>query len=719
MSMRDSVFSKLEKRFSWPVVEVAAYNDKYVLHYELGDVDPAKATEELKELLLELEAVGLSTEVRVGYDESLLIFVKAPKELLGNCVHKARVKDWLYGVVPIKPKGNSNTVVDGKFEAEDLLSLYHLITWPKDLGGAGITPDLGRWKNVKSLFPVHNPATNHDLLRHLSRRFFLRVEDLDQIRDLFGAKVAFYFAFTQTYILALLFPSITGLLAWLFLPQYSLVYAILTGLWCTVFLEYWKIQETDLSIRWEVNGVGRIKINRPQFKYEKVFVDDFGRTIHYFPKWKAIARQMLQIPFVLMSLFTLGALIIIVFTIEVMIVEEYEGPYKWYLEYLPTILLAIAIPYISQFLENVAEFVTEFENHRTKDNHEMSRTQKIFVLNFITNYLPIFLTAFVYVPFGDYVIPYLETILHHVVRSSREFMDMSFQADPNRLRNQVIALTLTGQVSHFGEEFLFPFIMQSVRRWYNEYRSDRVKDAFLRELGKDHPEDLAFLSTVRNQSTLEPYNVQEDISQMVIQFGYLALFSPVWPLVPIGFLLNNWFELRSDFLKICIEHQRPTPERTDGIGPWIHSLAFLNWLGSISTAAVVHLFGANALGYVYDVSSKDVWWTLPITIFVSEHVFLLLRSVVQFSLQRIGSQQIRRQRNEEYARRKNQLEEYEANKNSVSLLTVDQRRMHRKKSVQMNREPFFTRQAEEGKSFEVTITLIKALKPNAKGGKED
>ena len=241
------------------------------------------------------------------------------------------MKDWLYGVVPVKPNGDNTTVVDSEYEAEDLLSLYNLVSWPKDIGGAGITPGLGQWENVKSVFPIHNPQTNHDLLRHLGGRLYLRVEDLDRIRDLFGAKVAFYFAFTQTYIISLLFPSITGILAWIFLPGYSLVYALITGLWCNIFLEYWKIRETDLSIRWKVKGVGRMKLNRPEFKYEKVFVDDFGRTIHYFPKWKAIMRQMLQVPFVLMSLITLGALIIIVFALEILIVEEYEGPYKWYL----------------------------------------------------------------------------------------------------------------------------------------------------------------------------------------------------------------------------------------------------------------------------------------------------------------------------------------------------------------------------------------------------
>ncbi len=141
-------------------------------------------------------------------------------------------------------------------------------------------------------------------------------------------------------------------------------------------------------------------------------------------------------------------------------------------------------------------------------------------------------------------------------------------------------------------------------------------------------------------------------------------------------------------------------------------------LGSISTAAVVHLFGREALGGLYTIDNKNIWWTLPITIFVSEHVFLVLRVIVQFALQRVGSEQIRQQRNEEYARRKSQLDEFEAHKNRISHLSVDQRRMHRKQSVQMNREPFFTRQSEEGRSLEVGISLIKALKANGKGTKE-
>jgi anoctamin-10 len=241
------------------------------------------------------------------------------------------VKDWLYGITKSHPAGTAKSVVTGAFEAEDVLSVYHLVSWRKELGGAGITPGFEPWKNVTAIFPLHNHRTNRALLAHLSTRVFLDLSDLDQIRDLFGSKTAFYFAFIQTYFRSLAFPCVAGIVAWAFLPKYSLVFALFIGIWCTVFLEYWKIKETDLAIRWNVRGVGNLKLNRPQFRYEEEIIDSAGRIIHVFPRWKRIVRQMVVIPFVLISTLLLGLLIACVFTIETFIGEAYEGPYKFYL----------------------------------------------------------------------------------------------------------------------------------------------------------------------------------------------------------------------------------------------------------------------------------------------------------------------------------------------------------------------------------------------------
>lgn len=100
-----------------------------------------------------------------------------------------RVRDWLYGIIAEHPGGGGQTMVDAKYEAEDLLSMHHMLSWPKEMGGAGITPGYGRFRCVQSMFPLHNPRTSQALLRYLGKKLILRDDDFDQIRDLLGAKV--------------------------------------------------------------------------------------------------------------------------------------------------------------------------------------------------------------------------------------------------------------------------------------------------------------------------------------------------------------------------------------------------------------------------------------------------------------------------------------------------------------------------------------------------
>lgn len=335
----------------------------------------------------------------------------------------------------------------------------------------------------------------------------------------------------------------------------------------------------------------------------------------------------------------------------------------------------------------------------------MSLTQKIFVLNIITNYLPILITAFIYVPFGDDVVPWLEGMTKSFLGAiGQKYMDddLTFHVDSDRLRDEVIALVVTGQISGFFDENIMPVLKHKAQGLYRDYKRAHSKDAMLLSIVKDDPDEARFLRTARNQATLDKYNVQDDIAEIVLQFGYLSLFSPVWPLIPIGFLVNNVIELRTDFLKICNEFQRPAPVRTDGIGPWINSLDVLTWAGSISTGAIVHLFGANTIG-------RGAWWALPITIFISEHIFLGLRAVVKFVLQRIGSEQIRKQRQQRYAVRVKHLEELEANKQAGLMLSVAER--ERRKSIRvMGHESFWTSQADDGASAVAGIGLIQAVK---------
>jgi hypothetical protein len=371
-------------------------------------------------------------------------------------------------------------------------------------------------------------------------------------------------------------------------------------------------------------------------------------------------------------------------------------------EYVPTILLGIALPQLNNRLEAIATFLTDFENHRTADNYDMSRTQKLFFLQIITNYLPIFITAFLYVPFGEQIVPRLASLARNLggSRVSRYLGQATTQQiDSDRLRTEIIALALTGQLSSFIEENLLPVLKRRLLEWY---RASRTGYSAFSSITNDNPTEMGILESARRQAKLEPYNVQDDIAEIVLQFGFLALFSPVWPLISIGFVVNNVIELRTDFIKMTRQHQRPAPVRTDGIGPWIVSLDIIAWAGSISTGAIVHLYNPNPI-------AGGGWWALPITILISEHIFLMLRALTHFILDRIGSEHIRKQRNQRYLSRVKHLEEMEANRRATLLETPAER--ERNKFIRAtSSDAFFATQVEEGASAQAGISFIHAFR---------
>jgi len=94
---------------------------------------------------------------------------------------------------------------------------------------------------------------------------------------------------------------------------------------------------------------------------------------------------------------------------------------------------------------------------------------------------------------------------------------------------------------------------------------------------------------------------------MVTQFGYVGLYSTIWPLAPLMALINNWLELRSDAFKVTTHTRRPVPVRSDTIGPWLENMvcefmhgcyntdgtfsqSFISWLAALTNTALVYLF---------------------------------------------------------------------------------------------------------------------------------
>lgn len=56
--------------------------------------------------------------------------------------------------------------------------------------------------------------------------------------------------------------------------------------------------------------------------------------------------------------------------------------------------------------------------------------------------------------------------------------------------------------------------------------------------------------------------------ELLVQFGYLSLFSCVYPLTAVLLLINNLTEIRSDAYKICQLFRKPFSTPVANMGVW-------------------------------------------------------------------------------------------------------------------------------------------------------
>jgi hypothetical protein len=152
--------------------------------------------------------------------------------------------------------------------------------------------------------------------------------------------------------------------------------------------------------------------------------------------------------------------------------------------------------------------------------------QKVFVLNFVTSYLPIFLTAFVYVPFAQIIVPYLDVFQYAVkplIENEKQVVTpkVGFRINPDRLKKQIIYFTVTAQIVNFALKVIIPYIQHAVfvkvKEVKAEYATKRGGTSSSTE--DDPPEEAEFLARVRNEAELANYDVTSDFREMIVQFG--------------------------------------------------------------------------------------------------------------------------------------------------------------------------------------------------------
>ncbi|XP_043544656.1 anoctamin-10 isoform X2 [Chiloscyllium plagiosum] len=225
------------------------------------------------------------------------------------------------------------------------------------------------------------------------------------------------------------------------------------------------------------------------------------------------------------------------------------------------------------------------ENHRLESSYQNHLVLKVLVFNFVNCFASLFYIAFI-------------------------LQDMKL------LRQNLAALLITSQIINQFVESLFPYCLQKHR-----------KKIIKQKLSISTEEKEPLTDQVKLEGKMDTFlGTFDDYLELFQQFGYVSLFSCVYPLAAILAVLNNITEVFSDALKMCRVFKRPFSQPGSDIGVWL--LAF-ETMGVISVMTNCALIGMSPQVKSF-FQGKSI--ELVLLIVGVEHVLLGLKFILAFAI---------------------------------------------------------------------------------------
>ena len=613
--------------------------------------------QELERLMARLRDVGLVSVSRAGPRArgQVLVFVHIEHAVLQEMRQIERSQDFLHGVVTAEELS-----MDEPFKpAERVRYTHKRITAPYRASsaeqGAGITARCAEFPHVMDMMPLHDSSFNQAWIKtwsHVSLAsivYGIDQSEIDKLRDHFGVHIAMYFAFLNAYSKSLVPMAVTGFIFWLSGLANHHMYACLVVLWAIAFVEYWHIRERMLAVRWGMTGVSSVSERNSHFTPRTKSLSPItGMEEEVFENWRRDVRFLLCVPVTILFLVFLVSTMAAIFLFQVVVDEVYDGPAKSLVALIPTILFSTCIPLIQSAWRMAAQIMTNFENHATVHRFQSSLTFKIFGMQSIVTYGILALTAYMYLPFGEYLINqlqvhgYLDRLFAFVTRDPNAFKGriQPFHVSPTGLHDQLFAMSVTQQLMNTFTEVILPILWRHAEKFINKIRgSSRRKE--LEAFAKTN-RDQAFLERVQNEFDLDVYDEFTDYAEMATQLGVISLWSVLWPLAPVMSVVNNFFELRSDAFKLVVNMRRPIPRRVESIGSWSSVLSYLAHLSFFTNFTMLFIFDTfkpdSASSYKppsNELRKRIELWLQPFfAALLLNYAFSMVPSIVRYVLER-------------------------------------------------------------------------------------
>ncbi|XP_058252824.1 anoctamin-10 [Hemibagrus wyckioides] len=468
---------------------------------------------------------------------------------------------------------------------------------------------------IQDVFPLCDEKKLHALGKEWYLQKSLWGQPLDSIHAYFGGAIAFYFSFLDFYTWALVPPAVLGLFITFFLPgapptdepkadnstpgpgssdgddsQLSvsayMVQALFSMVWSTVFMELWKRRSAALSYRWgTLTLTEQFQEPRPGFQGEVGINPVTGRMEPLFPETQRQMRVgLVSVPVVglFLGFVVLGMVGFYYCESTMASIHKASGSFLTAtLSYLPSIIHIVYTNMLGNAYRTVALKLTEWENHREESAFQYHHTTKVLVFTFFNNF----------------------AVLFHIA---------IFKQDLHLLHKRLSSLLILSQVVNQFTEIVVPYVV------------DRFYSSSQKELKEDDPA----ADHMQAEGNLPPFpGLFLEYIELLVQFGYLSLFSCVYPLTAVLLLINNITEIRGDAYKICRLFRKPFSPPESGIGVWQAAFEVLSFLSVISNCWLLFL-APRIKAFTLDSGLSP---SLVLIFFIMlEHVLIIVKMILAF-----------------------------------------------------------------------------------------
>lgn len=454
-----------------------------------------------------------------------------------------------------------------------------------------------------------------------------QLQPLEHIKDYFGTKIALYFCWLEFYTLMLGISSFIGVccfvlsfmsidgsketqeicdsdiemcpncdscqtwplknacffrkLSYLVDNPITVIFAIFMSLWSVTLLEFWKRRQAKLQYDWHINDLCEIEQpSRPQYhiqagvEYGDIQFSEKGvwnRPNISFKKRKLPARFFSTATVLFLVLIATAATlsVIIYRTYTTYAVTKMNATYGKFIATMTSAFInLVLILTLNVVYKRLAELLTEYELHRTQVEYDDALALKVYVLQFVNYY-----STLIYIAF------FKSNMTGFPGKYSRLFdMRQEECCSGECLSEITIQLWII-----FGFKQIFNSIIEMGRPVFHKwYKTVRMGGKTFQQNAERWFNDLR-LQEFTTKSLLPEY------MEMVVQFGFVTLFSFAFPLAPLFAMLNNIFEIRLDAKKLVKYSRRTIGEDVKDIGIWFK---ILEWIVRISVLVNVRIFYA-------------------------------------------------------------------------------------------------------------------------------